>query len=279
MGEAVTEQSMGVRLVRQTLGEVQATLRSVPKSTHSESGAAGEVRSDVRLVPSGPERETATFGEVQNKPKFQFYDDGSALGEADTLYQWWLEHEKDIETVQVKDSLLRNKAFWEQLTSDRDILQIVRTGYFPEFKHTPAPFFKRNNTTARNSPQFVLASVMDLLHNGFAKLTRQRPKVVNPFTVSVQGNGKQRLITDLTHLNSHIDTEKFKLEDLKAAMPALRRPRFLFSFDFKKAYFHTKILQFLLLLQRPNLLWLLYSGPFRSQYSATSIHEAAQASG
>ncbi len=82
---------------------------------------------------------------------------------------------------------------------------------------------------------------MELLHNGFAKLSRTPPKVVNPFTVSVQLNGKKWLIADLRHLNEHINMQKFKLEDLNMALPALRQANYIFSFDFKTAYFHINL--------------------------------------
>ncbi len=45
----------------------------------------------------------------------------------------------------------------------------------------------------------------------------------------------------LRHLNQYIDTEKFKLDDLKVAMLAIRQAKYLFSFDFKKAYFHVDL--------------------------------------
>ncbi len=82
---------------------------------------------------------------------------------------------------------------------------------------------------------------MELLHNGFAKHSRTPPRVVNPFTVSVQSNGNKRLIVDLRHLNEHINMQRFKLEDLNMALPALRQAKYMFSFDFKKAYFHINL--------------------------------------
>ncbi len=91
---------------------------------------------------------------------------------------------------------------------------------------------------ARDEPDFVLKSVMELCHNGFAKLSRNKPMVVNPFSVSTQSNGKLRLIADLRHLNQFLKMEKFKLDDIQSAMPALKQAKFMFSFDLTKAYYH-----------------------------------------
>ncbi len=62
--------------------------------------------------------------------------------------------------------------------------------------------------------------------------------VVNLFLVSTQANGKQRLIVDLRHLNQYLTTEKLKLDDMQAALPALRQSKCMFSFDLTKAYNH-----------------------------------------
>ncbi len=216
----------------------------------SESAQPG-TRAKVRSLQSGLEEtqsgvDSAKKGHRRHEQggqteRFQFFGDGTHLTESDTLFQWWLENESEIETVSVKNSLPRHAAFWEKLTSDPEILQTVRTGYIPPFESYPSPFYKKNNITAQNHPEFVFTSVMELLHNGFAKLSRNPPKVVNPFTVSVQSNGKKRLIADLRHLNENIDTQKFKLEDLNMALPALRQANYIFSFDFKKAYFHINL--------------------------------------
>ncbi len=79
---------------------------------------------------------------------------------------------------------------------------------------------------------------MEMLHNGFAKLCRKPPRVVNPFLESVQSNGKKRLIADLRHLNQYLEPKCFKLDDLSIVLPALRQANYLFSFDFHKAYYH-----------------------------------------
>ncbi|MCP4548425.1 MAG: hypothetical protein GY835_18365, partial [bacterium] len=149
-----------------------------------------------------------------------------------------MENEDSWQTVQVKGSLKRHSEKWHALTSDPNILKIVDSGYKPDFLQLPPPFEDSNNATARREPEFVLRSVMELCHNGFAKLCRKKPVVINPFSVSTQANGKLRLIADLRHLNKFLKTEKFKLDDLQSALPAIRQSNYMFSFDLTKAYYH-----------------------------------------
>ena len=57
------------------------------------------------------------------------------------------------------------------------------------------------------------------------------PDIVNPLSVSVQANGKKRLILDLRHINLHIFKQKFKCEGLHTIKSALSKNYFVFSFD------------------------------------------------
>ncbi len=67
-------------------------------------------------------------------------------------------------------------------------------------------------------------------------LTSKKPRVVNPFSVSIQSSGKKRLIAD--HLKKYLKTPSFKIDDLNTAMPSLEEVEFLFAFDLEKGYYH-----------------------------------------
>ncbi len=166
------------------------------------------------------------------------YSDGTAVPARDNIAQYVEAHGDELERVNVKGSLARHADFWKTLTSDQLILGIIENGYQPPFLSTPPKFRKKNNATAIKNSQFVTHSVLELIINGFANLTKKPCKVTNPFTVSTQSNGKKRLIADLRHLNFFLQTEKFKMEDLRIALPALRQSEYMFSFDITKAYYH-----------------------------------------
>ncbi len=102
-------------------------------------------------------------------------------------------------------------------------------------------FFKKNNLNATNEPIFLVKTVAELVVNGFTRLTKTRLKVVNPVSVSVQSNSKKHLIADLRHLIFLLDPPKFKMDDLKAAMPSMLEANYMFSFDVQKGYYHVDL--------------------------------------
>ncbi len=176
-----------------------------------------------------------------SKRKFKYFDDGAALLESDSFESFCAKNVASVVLTDVKGSLKRHAAQWAKDTSDPDILSIIREGYAPPFTHLPPPFEAKNNKSATQEQQFVLHAVLELLENGFAKLTRTRPRVVNPITVSCPVNGKKRLIADMRHVNKFLKPQKFKLADIRAALPAIRQAEYLFSFDFHKAYYHVDL--------------------------------------
>ncbi len=151
------------------------------------------------------------------------YSDSTAVSSRDSIIQYIEAHGDELERANVKGSLARHADLWKTLTSDQLILGIIENGYQPPFLSTPPRFCKKHNTTATKNSDFVTHSVVELILNGFAKLTKKPCKVTNPFTVSIQSNGKKRLIADLRHLNNFLQTEKFKMEDWRTALPALRQ--------------------------------------------------------
>ena len=70
------------------------------------------------------------------------------------------------------------------------------------------------------------------------------PVVVNPLSVSIQPNGKKRLILDLRHVNFFfVKKPKIKFEDAKSFLGCLiARPcAWTCSFDIKSGYHHIEI--------------------------------------
>ena len=67
--------------------------------------------------------------------------------------------------------------------------------------------------------------------------------VVNPLSVSIQANGKKRLILDLRYPNQFVKKSKIKLEDAKTMLYSFVdcSQNWLFSFDIKSGYHHIDI--------------------------------------
>ena len=64
--------------------------------------------------------------------------------------------------------------------------------------------FSKNNETALTHSEFVSEAISKLVNLGTVEICDFKPTVVNPLTVSVQSNGKKRLILDLRLVNNYL---------------------------------------------------------------------------
>ena len=71
------------------------------------------------------------------------------------------------------------------------------------------------------------------------------PVVVNPLSVSIQPNGKKRLILDLRHVNFFVKKSKIKFEDAKSFLECLVASpcAWACSFAIKSGYHHIEIFE------------------------------------
>ncbi|KAK3099945.1 hypothetical protein FSP39_012245 [Pinctada imbricata] len=121
-----------------------------------------------------------------------------------TLTDDYYEYEQGEAEIIVKGRLKSHVSFWIQIGSYDNILDVIRNGYKIPFFTTPPPAFLSNNKSSLMHDGFVRDAIRDLLNKGLTVECSIRPHVVNPLTVSVQSNGKKRLILDLRHVNKHL---------------------------------------------------------------------------
>ena len=72
------------------------------------------------------------------------------------------------------------------------------------FVSFPEPAVFKNNRSSLSHAEFVEEAVQDLVESGRVVETNVPPRVVNPLSVSVQANGKKRLILDLRYVNKFL---------------------------------------------------------------------------
>ena len=94
------------------------------------------------------------------------------------------------------------------------VLNVIMQGYKIPFLQLPTPFAERNNTSARENSDFVSQAASDLLRLDLIAKLACKPDVINPLSVSTRSSGKQRLVSNLRHVNQLIYEQKFKCEDL-----------------------------------------------------------------
>ena len=105
------------------------------------------------------------------------------------------------------------------------------------FRQTPPGFTSRNNRSALDHSEFVNEAILELLQLGGVMELKRPPDVVNPLSVSIHPNGKNRSILDLRFINSFLIKHGVKYEDCKIALSHLQKG----SFDLKNGYHNIEI--------------------------------------
>ena len=77
---------------------------------------------------------------------------------------------------------------------------------------------------------FVTTAINELLESGCVVEQLNRHFCVNPLSVSVNKNGKERLILDLRHVNQFVEKRKIKFEGSKEALNYAKRGKFMVKF-------------------------------------------------
>jgi hypothetical protein len=143
--------------------------------------------------------------------------------------------------IRVKGRLRDNISFYECIGASKFILSVIRNGYKLPFICMPIPLNLSNNRSARDHSLFVDEALSELLNSGRIHEVVSPPVVINPLSVSVQQNGKKRLILDLRHVNKCLLKYRFKYEDWKVAYSYFEKDAYMFSFDLKSGYHHIDI--------------------------------------
>ena len=156
----------------------------------------------------------------------------SGLQEKDLLERSYADYLEGSDSVIVKGRLRVNISYWESIGTSQFILNVIRDGYKIPFYYTPSSVHLLNNKSALHNAKFVASAITELKVGSVVEC-QSPPVVVNPLSVSVQSNGKKRLILDLRHqLTSLLRSLKLSLRMLKAC-----------SFDIKSGYHHIEIFE------------------------------------
>ena len=81
------------------------------------------------------------------------------------------------------------------------------------FVSFPEPAVFKNNRSSLSHVEFVEETIQDLVESDRVVETKVPPRVVNPLSVSVQANGKKKLILDLRYVNKFLRKMHVKFED------------------------------------------------------------------
>lgn len=120
---------------------------------------------------------------------------------------------------------------WKLLTSDREILDIVRGLTIPFVSLPVQTVIPREYRFNRETKSVLDSEVRNLKHRGIISPAECGNKfVLNIFAIP-KPNGKTRLILDLSNLNEDVEKHHFKMDSLDTAISLLSRNCFMASID------------------------------------------------
>jgi len=150
---------------------------------------------------------------------------------------------------------MRCQNFWETLTNDRYILDIVTSGYKIEFCTEPFQTHPRITLVPKllEKREIIQKEVNSLLEKGAIRPVQEiQGEFISTIFLVPKKTGGMRPIINLKPLNQFIQTIHFKMETLQTALALIQKDDFLTSLDLKDAYFsipvaqdHKKYLRFL----------------------------------
>ena len=226
----------------------QAPARPLPINS-SASNFLGSLSSDASEMLRTCDKSQATSKEFEVPENVLSQEFCTLLAMEDKSFdisfyrQNLFEYEQGLAVPVVKGRLKAHFQFWVDIGAPPWVLETISSGYFIPFDSTPPSVCLPNNRSALDHHDFVSSAVSDLLKLGLVSEVSALPTVINPLSVSVNSEGKPRLILDLRHVNKHIPKAKFKMEDWRVFLQYVAQGGFMYKFDLKSGYHHIDICQ------------------------------------
>ena len=145
-------------------------------------------------------------------------------------------------TVQMFGRLRQRAAFWKTFVTCPLVLTWIVAGYNLDWNQRGPPevHLSQNHGSCKEHASFVDDSIADLLAAGSIELRKDRPHVVSPLGVVVNGD-KKRLIFDGRYVNAYLEPKEVKYEDLGMIEQIAKRGDYMISLDLSKGYHHVDI--------------------------------------
>ena len=141
--------------------------------------------------------------------------------------------------------LSRFLPFWQSITSDQWVLQVVEHGYRLEFESPPISTGRRKTVLHRGGYD-MSGEVRELYDNCSARYVppdQVTTGVYSTYFLVDKKDGGKRPILNLKTLNRCLVKRPFKMETLSSIAPVLQLNTWMASIDLKDAYLHVPIFQ------------------------------------
>ena len=108
------------------------------------------------------------------------------------------------------NTLQQNLQAWVNIGASETVVSWIKEGLHIPFHKAPPSFHLNNPKLSEKQSKFVDTELQSLLKNGNIKESRTVPYCVSPIKVVPKKNKKFRLVTNLHHLNEHVNAPIFK---------------------------------------------------------------------
>lgn len=131
---------------------------------------------------------------------------------------------------------------WEKLTSDPEILKIVKGDSIEFNETTPGKSTARKCNVSPETKTKMDAEIQLMLIKKIIVRTAHEPdEYVSPIFPVMKADDSLRIILNLKELNKYVEYHHFKMDNIKAVLANVTRGCYMATIDLKQAYHSVKI--------------------------------------
>ena len=131
---------------------------------------------------------------------------------------------------------------WQALTSDPEILRIVKGDYITLTTMPPTVHTARRCKVSPETEALMGQEIQGMLDAGIIVETRpEDTQYVSPIFPVVKATGTMRIILNLKQFNEHVEYLHFKMDNIKVVLSNVTKGCFMASLDLKNAYHSVRI--------------------------------------
>ena len=134
---------------------------------------------------------------------------------------------------------------WQKITTDRNILDMVRNGFTLDFESSPCSECSRTELKFSEAEEIIVGELLRkfLKKHIIEEVEHEAGEVILHIFIRAKSDGSHRLILNLSNLNEHVEYQHFKMDTLKSVLNLVHKDCYFAKIDIKDAFYHLKTQQ------------------------------------
>ena len=129
---------------------------------------------------------------------------------------------------------------WESIEASPTVIDWIKNGVELPFRNEPLPFEYRNRHFNKKEQSFLQSEIARLLEIGVIERDNNLCHI-SPINCVPKRNNKFRLVADLRHINSHINSKNFKYDNILSITENIKPDDRLVTVDIKDGFYHIPV--------------------------------------